>query len=281
MTTFVFANNVNTKLAGNVAPTDTTITLASTANLPASIPAGEYFVVTINDAATRQNFEVLYVTAITGATLTVLRAQEGTTALSWLVGDYVYSPPTAGQMQSFGAGGVTSFNTRTGPATLTSSDVTTALTYTPFDQAGGTIGGDTSVTGSVNVTSTFYAAGTSAILATGPTTTGVNGTVYLKPNGRASTVGQTTVNGSGVLTANPTGAAPTTGVSTFGVVSDGAFGGGMGMVNGSATWGWWVDASNSLVFGYSATGGALTAVAKFTNTGNFVALGTIQGGTAP
>jgi hypothetical protein len=36
-------------------------------------------------------------------------------------------------------GGVASFNTRTGAVTLTSSDVTTALTYTPLSTAGGTI----------------------------------------------------------------------------------------------------------------------------------------------
>jgi len=39
-------------------------------------------------------------------------------------------------------GGVTTFNTRTGPVTLSSSDVTTALTYTPVNKAGDTITGD-------------------------------------------------------------------------------------------------------------------------------------------
>lgn len=38
-------------------------------------------------------------------------------------------------------GGVTSFNTRTGAVTLTSSDVTTALTYTPVNKAGDTMSG--------------------------------------------------------------------------------------------------------------------------------------------
>lgn len=281
MTQFVFANNINTTLATAISPSSTSITLASAANLPASIPAGEYLVLTLNDAATLQNFEIVYATAVSGATLTVLRAQESTTALSWLVGDKVYSPPTAGQMQSFGAAGVSSFNTRTGAVTLSSSDVTTALTYTPFNEAGGTIGGDTSVTGKLEVTSTFYTSGTTAILAPGPASTGVAGTVYLKPNGYGSTVGQTTVSSTGVVTSNPTASNPSTGAQTFGFLADGSFGGGYGMVNGSATWGWYVDASNSLVFGYSATGGALTPVFKITDTGNLVALGTIQGGTSP
>ena len=105
MTTFVFANNINTTLASPVSPSATTITLASSANLPASPPAGEYLAITLQDAATRLNFEIVYVTAISGATLTVVRAQEGTTALSWLVGDYVFSGPTAGQMSSFASSG--------------------------------------------------------------------------------------------------------------------------------------------------------------------------------
>jgi hypothetical protein len=106
MTTFIFANNINTALAGNVSTSDATITLASTANLPPSIPAGSVLVVTLNDAATRQNYEVCYASAITvsgsNATLTVARGQEGTAALAWLTGDFAFSPPTAGQQRSFG-----------------------------------------------------------------------------------------------------------------------------------------------------------------------------------
>jgi hypothetical protein len=102
MTIFTFANNINTTLAGAVSPSATTITLASTANLPATIPSGTVLVITLNDVATRQNFEVVYATARTGATLTVLRAQEGTAALAWLTGDFAFSPPTAGQQSSFG-----------------------------------------------------------------------------------------------------------------------------------------------------------------------------------
>src|SRR6185437_3677752 len=101
MTTFVFANNISTQLASPVSSGDTTITLASTAGFPSSIPSGSVLEVTLNDQATHTVFEILYATAITGSTLTVLRAQEGTTALSWSTGDIVFSGPTAGQMQSF------------------------------------------------------------------------------------------------------------------------------------------------------------------------------------
>jgi hypothetical protein len=102
MSIFVFENNVNTTLAGSVSNSATSITLSSTENLPSSIPSGSVFVITLNDVATRQNFEIVYATAISGATLTVLRAQEGTAALAWLTGDFSYSPPTAGQQESFG-----------------------------------------------------------------------------------------------------------------------------------------------------------------------------------
>lgn len=102
MPIFTFANNINTTLASPVSNSATTITLASTANLPATIPAGQVLAITINDASTRQNYEVMYATARAGATLTVLRGQEGTSALAWLTGDFAYSPPTAGQQSAFG-----------------------------------------------------------------------------------------------------------------------------------------------------------------------------------
>ncbi|MFM0128775.1 hypothetical protein [Paraburkholderia sediminicola] len=102
MTVFTCANNINTTLAGAVSTGATTITLSGTANLPTSIPAGEVLVITLNDAATRGNFEIVYATARTGATLTALRGQEGTAALAWLTGDFAYSPPRAGQQSSFG-----------------------------------------------------------------------------------------------------------------------------------------------------------------------------------
>jgi hypothetical protein len=103
MTIFMFANNVDTTLAGPISSTATSLTLASTAFLPASIPSGQVLVITLNDQATRQNFEVIYATAISGATLSgLLRAQEGTSALSWSTGDYAYNSPTAGQQENFG-----------------------------------------------------------------------------------------------------------------------------------------------------------------------------------
>lgn len=95
MTQFVIADNVNTQLATAALSTATTLTLASSTNLP-TLTTGQVMPLTLNDAATGGIYEVVYVTAISGVTLTVERAQEGTGALNWSLGDWAYCAPTAG-----------------------------------------------------------------------------------------------------------------------------------------------------------------------------------------
>jgi hypothetical protein len=95
MTIYVTANNVSTTLAAASSSSSTTFTLASNANLP-TLSAGQVMPLTLNDAATGQTYEIAYVTAISGVTLTVLRAQEGTGAQNWNVGDFAFCAPTAG-----------------------------------------------------------------------------------------------------------------------------------------------------------------------------------------
>lgn len=101
MPQFTFANNVNTTLAVAATSSSSTLTLASTSHLPSSIPSGSYLALTLNDAATRSVFEIVYATSVSGATVTVLRGQEGTTANNWQVGDYIYASNTAGILSSF------------------------------------------------------------------------------------------------------------------------------------------------------------------------------------
>lgn len=101
MNAFIYANNINTSLASAISSSATSLTLAGSANLPASIPAGMALVITLNDQATRQNFEVIYATSISGATLSgLLRGQEGTSAQAWGIGDYAWNGITAGQMRN-------------------------------------------------------------------------------------------------------------------------------------------------------------------------------------
>jgi hypothetical protein len=92
---FVFANNVNTQLAASVSSSATTITLVSGDNLP-TLLSGQYMPITLNDAATNNVYEVMYVTAISGTTLTVIRGQEGTANVAWAAGDYAFSTVTQG-----------------------------------------------------------------------------------------------------------------------------------------------------------------------------------------
>ena len=94
MTAFVFANYVDTTLAAAASSTATSLSLSSSANLPTLGP-GEVMPLTLNDAATGLVYEIVYVTAISGTTLTVLRGQEGTAAQNWSSGDYAFVSPTA------------------------------------------------------------------------------------------------------------------------------------------------------------------------------------------
>ena len=112
MSTLLFANNANTTLAGAI--TNTAVTLNVQAGAGALFPnpgSGQYFVATMLDAATRTIREIVWVTARSGDTFTVVRAQEGTTAENWLAGDFIANQLTAGQMASFQQGSVVIVNT--------------------------------------------------------------------------------------------------------------------------------------------------------------------------
>jgi microcystin-dependent protein len=92
---FIFTNNLRTTLAVAASSSTTSLTLSSSAHLPV-LGNGQMMPLTLNDAATETIFEIVYVTAISGAVLTVLRGQEGTTPVAWNVNDKAYSTMTAG-----------------------------------------------------------------------------------------------------------------------------------------------------------------------------------------
>ena len=92
---FTLVNFFNTALSAASSSTATTFTVSSSTNLP-TLASGEILPITLNDAATRQVFEICYVTSISGNVLTVERAQEGTSAQNWNVGDFIWNGPTAG-----------------------------------------------------------------------------------------------------------------------------------------------------------------------------------------
>lgn len=121
MIPFIFANNVKTTLGAALTSSATTMTVASSAGFP-SISAGQYLPVVLRDAATNLVVEVVYATAITGATLTIVRGQDGTTAQTWGIGDIVQITATANTLESLAteitgvisAAGLTPSNTNLG-----------------------------------------------------------------------------------------------------------------------------------------------------------------------
>jgi hypothetical protein len=93
----VFKNNANTVLASSITSSATSVSVLDGSVFP-SLSAGEYFLCTIDDDT---NNEIVKVTAISGNTLTVVRAQEGTTARAFANSSPIESRVTAGIMDLF------------------------------------------------------------------------------------------------------------------------------------------------------------------------------------
>lgn len=100
MSVLLFADNASTLLASGIAPTDTTIVVTSTTGALFSSPgANQYALGTIEDVS--GNIEIVKITARTGDSFTVVRAQEGTTALSFSSGSRFEQRVTAGMLALF------------------------------------------------------------------------------------------------------------------------------------------------------------------------------------
>lgn len=100
MSLFVFSNNASSLLASAINAAVTTVTVsAGQGGLFPTISAGQVAAVTLEDVS--GNIEVVYATGRTGDSLTVIRAQEGTTALSFASGSRVEQRVTASVMTSF------------------------------------------------------------------------------------------------------------------------------------------------------------------------------------
>ena len=94
MPQFVFSNFINTTLSAAATSTDTSLSVTSATNFP-TLETGQQLPITLINAATQTVYEIIYVTAISGTTLTVLRGQEGTVAQAWSIGDLVKGCITA------------------------------------------------------------------------------------------------------------------------------------------------------------------------------------------
>jgi len=136
---------------------------------------------------------------------------------------YVWDGSTWDEAAFNATGAVTSFNTRTGAVTLSSSDVTTALGYTPVDVAGDTFTGDVSGT---NLTLSGYLRGP-ASFTIDPAAHGDNtGTVVIAGNlqvdGTTTTINSTTMTVDDLNVVVASGAADASAANGAGLTIDGA-----------------------------------------------------------
>ena len=93
----VFKNNATTTLAGSINSSATSISVADGSVFP-SLSSGESFFVTFDDGTNR---EIVKVTAVNSNTLTVVRAQDGTSARAFSVGDACDLRVTAKILETF------------------------------------------------------------------------------------------------------------------------------------------------------------------------------------
>ena len=104
---FIFGNNIKTSLSQPLNSGATTLYLSSTANLP-TIGTGQLLPLTIQNGST---FEVVYASSITGSSVIVERAQEGTSDLSWAAGTTIYCGHSAGTTAASGGNPSLTFHT--------------------------------------------------------------------------------------------------------------------------------------------------------------------------
>lgn len=134
----VFANNASSLLASGILATDLTVTVtAGQGALYPVISAGQYAIGTLED--TSGNIEIVKVTGRTTDTMTIVRAQESTTAQPFASGSRFEVRPTAGIAALF--------LQKTGSDTLSGSTNFTGILVSTGSIQGGEIAG-TKVRGS-------------------------------------------------------------------------------------------------------------------------------------
>lgn len=102
MANILYANNAAGTLAAGITNVSAALTLnAGQGTLfPSPIPP-QVFYVTLTDAATQTLIEIVQVTARGGDVFSILRAQDGTSALSWNAGDIVSMRTIRLELQGF------------------------------------------------------------------------------------------------------------------------------------------------------------------------------------
>lgn len=95
--TLLATNNAESTLASAISATDTSLIVSAGtgAEFPDAVAGESYFKLTITDAATGSQVEIVNVTAKAGDIFTIERAQEGTLARAWAANDMVANMMTA------------------------------------------------------------------------------------------------------------------------------------------------------------------------------------------
>lgn len=102
MANILYANNAAGTLSASITNLSTALTLnaGQGALFPVPVPP-QVFYITLTDAATQTLIEIVKVTAVAGDVFSITRAQDGTSALSWNVGDIVSQRAIRLEMQGW------------------------------------------------------------------------------------------------------------------------------------------------------------------------------------
>ncbi len=129
-----FSNNAKTTLSSGITSSATSIAVVDASAWP-TLGSGDHTLCTLAEAGDADALEIVKVTAISGNTLTVVRAQEGTTARSFSTADKAELRITAGIIEeAFSYAETDTLNTVTGRGATTTNAVTVGnLTSTGID----------------------------------------------------------------------------------------------------------------------------------------------------
>ncbi|MCK7098854.1 hypothetical protein L8P93_15035 [Enterobacter kobei] len=128
------ANNAQTVLSAGISSSATTLTVntGTGALFPAPVSGTSFYKLTLVDAATGQLTEIMHVTARTGDVMTVLRAQEGTTARAWSANDIAANMLTSGSLSFFAQNESPKFTGAPLAPTPSQADNSTKIATTAF-----------------------------------------------------------------------------------------------------------------------------------------------------
>ena len=186
MSSVLWSNDATTTLAGSISSGATSLTVTSgSGSLFPSPTSGQIFALVLISAVNTATREVLYCTARSGDVMTVERAQEGTTALSWNAGDLAQNLVTAGTLESLGL----AYTTDTGTANAIAINVPTNPTSIAAmaGQAFFVVKGSAANTGAVTINPN-----------------GIGATTTVRADGTALTSGQWPAGAIGLVVCNGT-----------------------------------------------------------------------------